>query len=154
MIDIKFGSLFPWQFRFLAIAVIILAFAIIQDQLWVSIVLIVGSFFTLTSYEGTEINVRNKTFRSYTAFFFIKTGAFEKYAEVEKLFINRGSDSQKIYTAHTLQSATFKNTVYNAFLKFSNGEKVHLLRSKDRDALIKKLAPLETALKTEIVNVS
>jgi hypothetical protein len=153
MIDIKFGPLFPWHFRFLAIAVIILAFALIQNQPLISMILILGSFFTLTSYEGTEVNVSNKTFRSYTAFFFVKTGAFEKYTEAERIFINSANLSQKIYSAHTALSTTFKERVFNAYLKFSDGEKVHLLRSKNRDALIKKLTPISERLSVEIVEV-
>jgi hypothetical protein len=153
MIDIKFGSLLPWQFRVAAIGAIVVAFAILQNYWWVSLLIIAASFFVLASHEGTEFNTANKTFRSYTSFFFIKTGEFEKYTEVEKLFINSGNQSQKMYSAHTSLSTTITERVYNAYIKFSNGEKVHLLTSKSKEDVIKKLTPLSQSLSIEILDV-
>jgi hypothetical protein len=154
MIDIKFGSLLPWQFRVAAIGAIVVAFAILQNYWWVSLLIIAASFFVLASHEGTEFNIANKTFRSYTSFFFIKTGEFEKYSDVEKIFINSGTQSQKIYTAHTSLSTTVKEKVYNAYIKFSTGEKVHLLTSKSKEDVIKKLTPVTQAFNVEILEVA
>jgi hypothetical protein len=153
MIDIKFGSLLPWQFRVASVGAIVVAFAILQNYWWVSLLIIAASFFVLVSHEGTEIDTVNKTFRSYTSFFFFKTGEFEKYTEVERIFINSGNQSMKMYSAHTSLSTTIKERVFNAYIKFSNGEKVHLLTSKSKEDVMKKLVPISNLLKMEIVEV-
>lgn len=152
MIDIKSGPLFPWQFRLVAVLAIIGAVAIFQDHYWVSAVLILVGVIGLVSYEGTEVNAENKTFREYTSLLFIKTGKFSNYLEVEKIYITRSKQSQQMYTAHTTHSSVFEDVVYNAFLKFESGEKVHLLTSKDKDKLVKVLEPLCKKLTMDVVD--
>lgn len=154
MIDIKFGSLLPWQFRVVSVGAIVVAFAILQNYWWVSLLIIVTSFFILVSHEGTEIDTVNKTFRSYTSFFFFKTGEFEKYSDVERIFVNSGNQSMKMYTAHTSLSTTVTEKVYNAYIKFSHGEKVHLLTSKSKQEITTKLTPLINKMGVPLVEVS
>jgi hypothetical protein len=154
MIDIKFGALFPWQFRFLALLFIFVGFVLIQNHVLISLSLITAAAFIITAYEGTEINMNNNTFRGYTAFFFFKTGKFENYTKAESLFITKSIQSEQIYTAHTTHSSTFKDVVYHAYLKRVHGEPIHLLSSKNREKLIKKLAPLSEGLNMEIIAVA
>ena len=152
MVDIKSGFLFPWQFRLVAVIAILLAFGILNYQPWVSPILILAGIFVLTLQEGTEVNAGNQTFREYTAFFFIKTGKFHRYPGAEKIYITKSKQSQQMYTAHTTHSSVFEDIVYNGYLKFSSGEKIHLLSIKGKDKVIKKLTPLSQALKLEIVD--
>ncbi len=152
MIDIKSGYLLPWQFRLAALLASVLAIAIIQHQPWLAVVLIFGATFSLTSYEGTEIDTVHKKYREYTAWFFIKTGDFENFTEAERIFITQGKESQQLYTAHTTHSSTFENVVYHAYLKFSDTEKLHLLSTKSKPDLILKTEPLSKALKVEVVD--
>ncbi len=154
MFDIKFGALLPWTFRLLASCAFILGLSVLPVNLWIGIPLSVLSFFALVAYEGTEINSTNKTYREYTSFLFFKAGKFQPYTDINKIFINRSKESQKMYTAHTLHSSTFEDVVYNAWLKFSNGEKIHLLKSKSKDRLMRVLKPLSEAIQVEITDHS
>jgi hypothetical protein len=152
MIDIKSGYLLPWQFRLGALLAIVLALTTIHYNPWLSVVLVVGSIFSLTSYEGTEVDPVNKLYREYTAWFLIKTGAFEKFDQAERIYITQGKVSQQMYTAHTTHSSTFVNMVYNAYLKFSNEEKVHLLSIKNKNTLLKKISSLSDTLRVDIID--
>ncbi|MBX2961414.1 MAG: hypothetical protein KF687_02810 [Cyclobacteriaceae bacterium] len=152
MIDIKYGLLLPWTFRLLAACAIILGLSAWQTNPWVTIVIGVVGFFALVAHEGTEINPENKTYREYTSFFVFKTGRFKSYAEIELIFINRAKESQQMYTAHTTHSSTFENMVYNAYLKFSNGEKIHLQKTKDKERLMTKLKPLCDTLGVDLID--
>lgn len=130
MIDIRFGLLLPWTFRLLSACAVILGLGALQANPWVTIVIGVTGFFALVAHEGTEINPVTKMYREYTSFFFFKTGRFQSYDQIERIFINRSKESQKMYTARTLHSSTFQDIVYNAYLKFSNGEKIHLKKPR------------------------
>lgn len=152
MIDIKYGLLLPWTFRLLAACAIILGLSAWQTNPWVTIVIGVAGFFALVAHEGTEINPATKTYREYTSFFFFKTGRFKPYAEIELIFINRAKESQQMYTAHTTHSSTFENMVYNAYLKFSNGEKIHLQKTKNKEKLMAVLKPLSEAVQVEVTD--
>jgi hypothetical protein len=154
MLDIKSSALFPWQFRVMAVLAIVVALVIVQNHLVISLVLLLLGIFCLVSYEGTEVNITNKTFREYTSFLFIKTGKFQVYPELEKIYITKSKQSQQVFTAHTTHSSVFENVVYNAYLKFTSGEKVHLMSRKDKDKLMKVLHPLSQKLSLDVVDHS
>ena len=154
MIDIRFGLLLPWTFRLLAACAIILGLSAWQTNPWVTIIIGVAGFFALVTAEGTEINPANKTYREYTSFFVFKTGRFESYDHIERIFINRSKESQQMYTARTLHSSTFEDTIYNAYLKFSNGEKIHLQKTKNKEKLMAVLKPLSDAVRVEVTDNS
>lgn len=152
MINIKYGLLLPWTFRLLAACAVILGLSAWQTNPWITIVIGVAGFFALVAHEGTEINPVNKTYREYTSFFLFKTGSFESYDRIERIFINRSKESQQLYTARTSHSTTFEYDYYNAYLKFSNGEKIHLQKTKDKEKLMAVLKPLSEAVRVEVTD--
>jgi len=154
MIDIRFGFLFPWTFRLVALIALIGAFGIFPTYLIWSLVLFLASVFVLVASEGTEFDTRNNRYREYSVYFFLKTGTFNPCPPIEKIYITKGKESQIMHTAHTNHSSTFESTVHNGYLKFSSGEKIHLLRTKNKENLLEILAPLSEGLKVEIVDHS
>jgi hypothetical protein len=154
MIDLRFGFLFPWHFRLIALLAVIGALGILQSYPFWSLILFLVSALVLSAAEGTEVNTTNNTFREYTSYFFIKTGKFNSIPAVDKLFITRGTETQVMHTAHTNHSSSFENVVHNGYLKFSSGEKIQLLRDKKKERLIQKLVPLSEGLKVDIIDHS
>ena len=61
-IDVRFGSLFPWPFRFVAALMIVAGLVLIVEKSFLSIALISIGGFILSGYEGTEINKAKKKF--------------------------------------------------------------------------------------------
>ncbi len=55
-IDVKFGSLFPWPFRLIAVVVLVVGLSLILEKTFLSIGLILIGGFILSGAEGTEIN--------------------------------------------------------------------------------------------------
>ena len=55
-----------------------------------------------------------------------------------------------MYTVHTNHSSIFETLEFNGFLKFSNGEKVQLLRKRKKSDLIKELKKVATFLNVAI----
>ena len=152
-INVKAES-FPWQVKFLGMIFFIAGAAVLVSYWWLSLILWFISLFLLTGHSGTTIDREAMTYREYNSYFFIKNGETKRYNDVEKIFINSSNESQKIYTAHTLDSSTFTNTVYNAWLKFDNGVKIFLTTQKSKEALSKKLYPISKFLNTEIEDYS
>ena len=150
--DIKSGSLFPWYFQLVGVFAILGAVSSFQSNLILALVLLVVGLFILTSYSGIEFNSFRKTYKPYYSFFFLKAGKARTYGEVEKIFVNANKVSQKIYTAHTLNSSTFKNIEFDAYIKFSNGNKAYLLSNKSKRKLMDNLQGLSLAMQTSIVD--
>jgi hypothetical protein len=141
-ITVKFGNLFPWIFLLVALAVLVMALLTATDRPTLSICLMLASGIVLTGQEGTEIDRYAKRYREYKSFFFIKSGRWINYAEVEKIFVNTSKSSQRLYTAHTTKSSIFENVDYNGFLKFADGKKVHLLKKRKKAELLDALNPI------------
>src|SRR6187402_2378531 len=104
-IDIRYGSLFPWTFRFIAVLVLIAGLALIIDRPFLSIaLLLIGGFF-LSAAEGIVIDVTEKIYREYNSFFFLKNGNKVKYSGIEKIFIGTSKMKRQVLTAHTNHSS-------------------------------------------------
>lgn len=152
IVDIKSGSLFPFPFLVLGAIVFLAGVLVFVSSPLLSLFLLVTAAFILTAHEGTEVDPSARTYREYQSFLFIKKGKLKKYDGIEKIFVNSGRVSQKVYTAHTLQSSTFSSTEYNAYLKFNDGVKVFLLSKKNKVKLIAKLKNAGRILNVTVVD--
>ena len=151
-VNIKGGRLFPFPFLLLGAVFCIAGFPLLTTSpLFAGISLLAGASI-LTAHEGTEINPSTRTFREYNSFLFLKRGRNKKYSAIEKIFVNSGKVSQRIYTAHTMNSGIFTNMEYNAFLKFEDGVKVFLVSHKNKNRLLLKLNKIGRALNVPVVD--
>lgn len=145
-VDVRYGSLFPWPFRFVAGVFLVIAAALILERTAVAFAFIISCGLVLTASEGSEIDLAGKTFLEYKSFFFIKSGARKSFSGMEKIFINTSKSRQQMYTAHTTKSSIYENIEYNAFLKFDDGTKVHLLKKRKKDDLMKRISDIAAKL--------
>lgn len=153
-IDVKFGLLFPWHFLFLAGVVLIISISLLADRTIPAICLMTVCVFMLSAYSGTEINKADRVYREYMAFFFIKKGKHVKYDSIERIFINRTTTSQRVHTAHTNHSSQFKNVEFNAFIKFDDGTKIHLLTKRNKQKLLVALEKISATLQVPVVDTT
>jgi len=149
-IDVKFGSLFPWPFRLIAVVVLVVGLSLVLEKTLLSIGLALISVFILSGSEGTEINKAEKSYLDYKSFFFIKSGSRKKYGDIEKIFVSTSKMRQELYTVHTNRSSIYESLEFNGFLKFNNGEKVQLLRKRKKSDLIKELKKVATFLNVPV----
>jgi hypothetical protein len=151
VLDIKAES-FPWQAKLIGALLLMIAIGTLTNYWWLSTILFIGAVFLFTGHSGTEIDGINKTFREYNSYLFVKFGETKKYNGIEKIFINGSKESQTMYTAHTTSSTTFTHLVYDAYLKFDNGEKIFLTGRKDKNKLIRVLEPVVKRLTVQVVD--
>ena len=149
-IDVKFGSLFPWPFRFIAVIVLLVGLWLILEKTFLAIGLMLIGGFILSGAEGTEINRAEKSYLDYKSFLFVKSGDKKKYSGIEKIFVSTSKTKQHLYTAHTNHSSTYEHLEFNGFLKFNDGEKIQLLRKRKKSDLIKELKKVATFLNVAI----
>jgi hypothetical protein len=150
--QIDSGKLFPLQFQFFAVLIAFGSVASIGFSWALSIVLAVLSVTILTARSGFIIDKNEKRYREYSSFLFLKTGTWENYANVDVLFINLSKVTQKLNSAHTSTGITTEGVEYNGYLKFGNGEKVHIDSSKKKKVIIEKLNRLAAYLNVDIMD--
>lgn len=152
--NFKFGFLLPWTFRFLGALAVIGSIPLMLDHVLIGVSLLLIGLLMVFVYEGFEIDPNKKVYREYTSFLLFKSGKFIGYDNIEKLYINKKHEAQSMYSAHTSKSTVFTNDVFNAYLKFSSGEKIHLLSKKNKERLLKRVEDFTSALSIPIIDNS
>ena len=152
IVDVGFGNLFSWYFRFFGLMLVLGGGVGLTINPLLGILFILIGIVLITGKSGTIINRSAKTYREYMSFIFIKTGEELSFSGIEKIFINPGQEKLKIHTAHTNSSQTFTNEIFNAYLKFDSGEKIQLLKRKDKEKLINELKQLSEFLNTPLID--
>lgn len=151
--DIKISEGFPWYFKILAGIFIIISLLVISNYPFVAAILSFLSLLIFTARSGLEIDLEKNKYRQYMSFFWvIRMGKPVKIKDVEYIFINSDKVSRKIYTAHTSHSSTFKDREYNAFIKFSNGDKIKIMSRKKKQPLLEYSSALAKQMETSIVD--
>ena len=151
IIDIKAESN-PWQLKLLGAVFLFVAIAVMMNQWWLSIILIVAGIILLFGYSGTEIDPLAKTLREYNSYFFMRRGVSEPYNQIERIYVNRSRGSEKMYTAHTLSSSTFRFEIYKAYMKLDDGTKIFLTSRKEKGKLMKLLNASFASQGVEIID--
>lgn len=148
-IDIKAES-FPWQAKLVGALFLVGGIAMFITVWWLAVILVLVGLLLLTGHSGTVFDREKKIYLEYNSYLFFRRGEKIPYNRVEKIFINSERFSQKVFTPHTLDSATFYSIAYNAYLKFDNGRKIYLTTCKKKSALIGRIKPVAEFLQTSV----
>ena len=138
IIDIRFGSLLPWPFHFVAGMAILFAISIAGMHPWIALLFILGSIFVFTSSEGTEIDLDSKRFREYTSFFLMKTGEWIPFDEIEKIYVNKNKMRQQMSPSRTGFTTSITYSEFSAFVKFNEDEIVQLIKHKNKQKVMER----------------
>ena len=150
--DFKFGFFFPWTFRFLgALAAVGSVFLLINFN-WLGLPLLFVGLLIIFSYEGAEVDHQKKVYKEYASWLVIKTGKWRTYDAIDKVYINKIHETQRMYSAHTSKSSIFSNAVYHGYLKFSSNEKILLLSKKNKANMVKRLEGFAKAVGVPLVD--
>ncbi len=151
-IDVKAGRLFPFPFLVIGgVSLFAGLFIILSVPIGGLVLLFIGGLI-FTAYEGTEIDPTARTIREYYSFLFLKTGRATRYESIEGMTIHKAQISQKMFTAHTTKSSTFRYTEYRAYIKMAGEEKVLLMRNKNKARLMEEARKIAQALNTTIAD--
>lgn len=148
-IDFKLDKLFPWQFQLIGVAFLIGGLSAFVSASYVTPFLVIIALIIFTAQRGIEFDGLKKTYRVYNSFVFIKTGKSLKYEKVEKIYINLSKVSQKIYSRANM-ATTFNNLEYDAYLMFSNSEKVFLFSGKNKKKVLNRLEDLSSFFQLDV----
>lgn len=139
LITIRFGSLFPWGFHFIAGIALIVAALVAMTHPWIALLFALGSLFVFTSYEGTEIDLETKRFREFTSFYFsIRTGEWIPFDHIEKIYVNKNKMRQRVSPSRTGFTTSFTFSEFSAFVKFNEEEVVQLVKHKNKDVVMER----------------
>lgn len=148
-INLKAGKLFPFQFQLLAFIFLLLGVALLLVHVIPAIILLFLGGMMVTGFSGCQFDLQNKKYRNYQSFFWLRLGKWQEIKTIEKVYINKIKTSQRIYSRANM-STTVKGYVFKAFIKFSNGEKMMILESPDKNYVVEAIRPLAASHKLQI----
>ena len=131
-INILGDLLFPLQFQFLGMLLLLGGLVVLTLNIYVGPILILVALLIFTGRDGVVFYPAQRMYKDYRSFLFIKTGKKKPYSTIEKLFINEGHYNQKMYTMHTSQHIKLKSVEYNVYALLDNGTKLYLGYGKDK----------------------
>jgi hypothetical protein len=149
--NIKNGLLFPFQFQVLGYVFFAAGLFLLLINIWASLIFILLGGLVISAFSGIEF--KNKSFRKYNSFLFIKSGEWQTYSAVEKVFIKKVKTSQKMY-GRANQSSTIRGIKYKAFLKFEDGVTISLLENKDQKKVTERSQIIANYFDVAIVDYS
>ena len=153
-VDIKGARLFPFPFMVLGGAFVLAGLGVLMSYPIVSLILIVFGISIITAFEGTEVYPASRTYREYNSFLLFRTGRQKGFQSIEKIFINSGKVTRRMYTAHTMNSSTFSNIEYNVYLKFSDGVKIFLFSGRNKNKIVRQAEHFARSLNTSLHDYS
>ncbi|XOV93632.1 MAG: hypothetical protein ACFHWX_02760 [Bacteroidota bacterium] len=119
--------------------------------LW-SAAILIGAFLLFGTQE-IEINREKKQYRSLISILNIfNSGSWKSYQSIENLFIKRSKESQNMAMGPI--ESTVKRTVFDAYLKVSDREKLFLGSDKSKERLLRKIKALKSYLEIPLVDHS
>lgn len=148
IVDIRGAMLFPFPFLMLGAGFIMAGIGVMINHPIIALILIGVGVLVVTAYEGTEIDPANHTYREYNAILFLKKGKTKRYDRIEKIYVNSGKVSRRVYTAHTTSSSIFYNMEYNAYMKLTSSEKVFLFSGRNKNQIVRRAQAIADMLNT------
>jgi hypothetical protein len=150
-ITFRSGKLFPFQFQYFAILLSIISLLLLISYPFFSPLPLILALTIFTGSYGLEFLTEEKRYRTFNSILFIKKGQWKPYSGIEKIYLTTSSRSQKIYTRVT-EGPTIRKKYYNAFMKFTDGNKEFLQSKKTKSTLIHNLEKLSEKLELEITD--
>ncbi|MCB0505144.1 MAG: hypothetical protein KDC58_06535 [Cyclobacteriaceae bacterium] len=141
--------LFPFHFMALGTAFLLGGLASVIFSPFLGVILIIIGLLIVTAYRGLEFDRLALKYRVYNSFIFIRVGKWESYQEVKQIFVKTNIISQTIYLKIS-QGTDISNVVFDAYLEFSDEEKVYLVGKKKKMKIMKKIEPLSKFLGVQI----
>ena len=117
---------------------------------WAALPFTVVGIALATAHTGVRIDRQNKTCQDYTWLLGIRLGETTTFDRIEYLFLKSNNVRQNM--SARVASNTFHFQVFDGFIRFSETEKVHLFRSRDKAAVMKSLTDASQKMNLDILD--
>lgn len=111
--------------------------------------LVLGLVF-VTSHYRLQIDWARKCYRDYVWVLGLRFGRWESFERIEYLFIKKNQMRQNMNSM--LSTTTLHVAVYDGYLRLSEKNKIHLLTSRNKETVLKKLQALASLLQVDILD--
>lgn len=151
-IDLRTAGYFPGLMLIPGLVFLILGLVFVVKILFIGTFLILMSVVIFTTHYRIAIDLDKKNYHDYLWLLGLKSGERGTFETIDYIFIKKVNVSQTMNSR--LSSSTIREESFEAYLRFSESHKVHLLSKKKKYFLVKKLKPLAASLNIKIYDYS
>ncbi len=150
--DFKTAGYFSTTVIIVGVIFSLVGLVLLASNIIGGLILILGGTIVFSTHYRLMIDFDKKIFHDYVWILGLKSGDKGKFDRIEYVFIkkNRVSQNMNMHVATT----TIRKEVYDAYLKFSDEEKIHLLTKDNKKDVLAKLRELSTMLNVRIIDYS
>ena len=100
------------------------------------------------TYSVVELDLRGQTYRDGAMLLGMKFGRKKRLPDYGFLYLKKNTYRQVIWAR--VSTATFRHTVYDGYLGFANGIKLHLVRKPTKADALQRLEAISEDLHLEL----
>lgn len=119
----------------------------------VGAVMLVAGIAILTTHYRLQIDRETHQYIEYIWIFGMKAGhEKQRFDDIKYVFVKKIKVSQTLNSRAS--STTIQKNQHEAYLKFSDQHKIHLITSDSKEAVLGKVRPIASQLSTRIIDYS
>jgi hypothetical protein len=151
-VDFKTSSYFSGSVTILGYLLVGVALALLFVNVTGGLLSLFIGIVIFSTHYRLRIDPTSKAYHDYLWILGFKHGERGTFERIEYLFIKKSIHTQTMQLR--VASTTIRKEVFDAYLKFSEREKVHLLTMDSKEQLLARLAPVAAQLKTQVIDYS
>jgi hypothetical protein len=116
----------------------------------IGLALLIGSVVIFTTHYRLRIDLDQRVYSDYVWIMGIKHGKITSFEKIDYLFIKKSRTVQNLY-ARGYETSVRKD-VYDAYLRFSETQKIHLVTRESKRLLVKQVKILAAQLGVDVID--
>jgi hypothetical protein len=148
VVDFKTSWFFSKTIFFFGVFLAFIGIVGIITNLFLGLMILALCVIIFTTHYRLNVDFENKIFLDYVWILGFRRGDLKRFETIEYIFIKTSKVSETMQAR--IASTTIHKEVFDAFLKFSEEEKIHLMTMDDKNDLIQKLKPMSEKLHSKI----
>ena len=132
---------------------VVLAFSavvVIFFHFLIGLALLIGSVVIFTTHYRLRIDLDQRVYCDYVWIMGIKHGKTASFEKIDYLFIKKSHTVQNMYAR--VYTTSVRKDVYDAYLRFSETKKIHLVTRESKRLLVKQVKILAAQLGVEVID--
>lgn len=149
-VDFRTSSYFSGPFRLAGAILLGFGVLLVFVNFYIGFGLLLAGVIALTTHYRLAIDFTRQTYHDYVWILGIRSGDKGTFESIQYIFINKSKVSRTM--ASRAQQTTFVSDSYDAYLKFSERDKLHLASDDSKEHLVESMRVIAQQLNCELLD--
>ncbi len=151
-IDFKTQFFFPAGVVFVGAVLILFGPLVMLGNMAVGISVLIGGLIIATTHVRVVIDLTNKKYREYIVFLGLRVGKYERFEELDYLFVRKAKVSQRRTSYYGNGGTTIYSERYEGYLHYDGDVMLHMFSEDKKGKVLERLRKLSTQLNLRVVD--